>query len=538
MRAQSACVTLLRPLALFVAATVAPSLTYAASEAEAKALLDSKCMSCHLPVEGKGLSRIDESRRTPEGWDMTIQRMVVAHGVQIAADERKTLVKYLADTHGLAPEEVQDRRYLLERDFTLIETPDDQLVHDTCGRCHSYGRIALQRRTEDDWRKLAHFHVGQYPVIEIQASGRDREWWKIASEQVPPLLGKLYPVNSESWSKWQAHKAASAAGSWRIVGHRPGWGAYEGTATVKANGEADHYTIDMQLNYADGRKETAKGDAVVYTGYEWRASVQQGNEKVRQVFTLSPDGQTLSGRWHQDGVDSLGGRFEAVRNGEGSTPRLLAVEPSYIRAGTVQRISLYGSNLSGDVDLGPDLEVLKVVERSSDKVVVDVRAASDASDGVRPASVGKTRLDQGLAYYQKLDFLEVEPGYAMANIGGNGGSRPKIPVQFESVGYAFGPDGKQGTEDDIRLGVFPATWSVDNLSEYAAQQRDIEFAGTLQPDGLFIPGDAGPNPKRKFGTNNAGELKVTAVVDDAGRRVEASKPLVVTVQRWNDPHIR
>jgi quinohemoprotein amine dehydrogenase len=60
----------------------------------------------------------------------------------------------------------------------------------------------------------------------------------------------------------------------------------------------------------------------------------------------------------------------------------------------------------------------------------------------------------------------------------------------------------------------------------------------MDPDGLFWPADAGPNPVRKFGTNNAGELKATATVQDGPRVLSSSVPLYVTVQRWNDPPIR
>ena len=536
MRAQSACAIPMRPLLLVMAVSAVPTLVHADTDA-AKALLTSKCMTCHLPAEGKSLTRIDESRRTPEGWDMTIVRMMQAHGLEVTADERKTLVKYLADNHGLAPEETANHRYLLERDFTRIETPNDQLVADTCARCHSYGRIALQRRTEDDWRKLVHYHVGQYPVIEIQQGGRDRDWWEIASGEVPKRLGKLYGYDTEAWRKWMQHKATDASGEWRVVGHRPGWGAYEGVATITGTGD-DNYTVKLKLNYANGKQETAEGQAVLYTGYEWRATLKQGDMEVRQVFTLSADGQTLSGRWHQVGIDSIGGRMQAVRDGKNAPAQLLAVEPSHIKAGATQRVELYGSNLSGDVNLGSGIEVLKVIESTPGKVVVEARAAADAEVGARTVSIGKSQLEKGLALYQKVDFIAIEPDQAMARVGGNGGPLPKIPVQFESVGYANGADGKPGTEDDIRLGYFPATWSVANLNDYAAELRDDEFSGTLQADGLFIPGDAGPNPKRKYGTNNAGELKVTAVVNDAGRNVEASKSLVVTVQRWNDPSIR
>ncbi|RIZ43674.1 quinohemoprotein amine dehydrogenase subunit alpha [Pseudomonas aeruginosa] len=537
MSMRNASPSALRSLAVAVALACSSMAVNAAPDSNAKALLDSKCQACHMPGEDGALNRIDQSRRTPEGWDMTIGRMVAAHGVRLTSEERQTLVKYLADTHGLAPEEVADRRYLLERDFALVETPDDKKLAETCARCHSYGRIALQRRTEEDWRKLAHFHVGQFPTIEIQASGRDRNWWDIASQEMPKTLSRLYPYQSEAWSQWLAHKKADVAGAWRVVGHRPGWGAYEGTASIEKDG-ADRYRLNMQLNYANGKQESAQGQAIVYTGYEWRATVKQGDDEIVQVFTLSADGQTLEGRWHKVGVDSMGGELRAVRNGAGSPGQVLMVEPSYVKAGTTQRISLYGSNLSGSVDLGSDLQVVKVLEQSPEKVVVEVRAGAGVADGMRAVSVGKARLEQGLALYKQVDFLKIEPRHAMANVGGNGGVRPKIPVQFESVAYAYGPDGKKGTDDDLRLGYMPATWSVANLNANAEMMRDVEFAGTLQDNGLFIPGDAGPNPKRKYGTNNAGELKVTAVVSDEGRQVKASKPLIVTVQRWNDPPIR
>lgn len=537
MRMRSAYPFPLRTLAFSVALAMSPLAVHADSTPDPKALLNGKCMACHLPLEEQGMNRIDQSRRTPEGWDMTIGRMIVAHGVRVTPEERQALVKYLADTHGLAPEETAGRRYLLERDYALVETPDDQLVAATCARCHSYGRIALQRRTEDDWRKLAHFHVGQFPTIEIQASGRDRNWWEIASQQMPKALGKLYPYQSEAWNKWLQHEKADVAGSWRIAGHRPGWGAYEGDATIEADGN-DHYRLKMQLTYANGKQESAEGKAILYTGYEWRASVRQGGEDVVQVFTLSEDGQTLAGRWHKEGVDSIGGRLQAVRSGKGATARLLMAEPSYIRSGATQRITLYGSNLSGDADLGSGVEVSKVLEQSPGKLVVEARAADGAAARAQTIRVGDASLENGLAVYQKVDYLQIEPEQAMANVGGNGGVRPKIPVQLETVGYSVGPDGRKGTADDIRLGYMPANWSVSNLNAYAEKMQDDRFAGTLQPDGLFIPGDAGPNPERKFGTNNAGELKVTAVVDDAGQQVKASKKLVVTVQRWNDPPIR
>jgi len=48
---------------------------------------------------------------------------------------------------------------------------------------------------------------------------------------------------------------------------------------------------------------------------------------------------------------------------------------------------------------------------------------------------------------------------------------------------------------------------------------------------------AGPNPARKYGTNNVGDLKVIATYRDAERILTAEAHLIATVQRWNNPPI-
>jgi len=165
-------------------------------------------------------------------------------------------------------------------------------------------------------------------------------------------------------------------------------------------------------------------------------------------------------------------------------------------------------------------------------------AASGASVGLRDISVGSAKAANGLAVYDKVESVRVEPGEAIARVGGGGGPLPPVPAQFEAVAYLNGPDGEAGTDDDQRIGVMPATWSVDNFNEVAAEMKDTEYAGKITAGGLFEPAAAGLNPARPFSTNNAGDLAVKAVVDDEGRAVEGSGHLVVTVQRWNDPPIR
>jgi quinohemoprotein amine dehydrogenase len=523
---------------LLAAGLMSPMISGAALAAPAaEALVNTKCASCHAATGGGKWDRISESRRTPEGWDMTVARMTYAHGVKLAGDERGAIVKYLADTYGLAPEETAAHRYIVDRTPSVVEHPENKLIGDTCARCHSYGRTAVQRRTEADWRKLVHFHVGQFPAIEIQAGGRDRNWFEIADGEVSAQLGKQYGFESAAWTKWKAQKPADASGRWRVVGQRPGVGAYEGSASIERSGD-DRYAVSMTLRYDNGTVETAKGSAIVYTGHEWRATVRQGDREINHVMTLAAGGSELSGRWFEANNDSIGASMRAVRADKGATAAVLSVQPSMVRAGTRSRLAINGVGLDGEVSLGSGVKVLGVVERSADRVVLEIEAAQDAASGPREVKVGAARSADALKLYRQIDYVTITPEHPMARVGGGGGSMPKVPAQLEAIAFTAGADGKPGTADDLQLGAVPASWSLDNLNKVAAEMKDTKYAGRIEPSGLFVPNVAGPNPERKYKTNNAGELKVTASVKDGTRTVKASVPLIVTVQRFNDPPIR
>lgn len=518
-----------------LAAQLAVAGAYAAAPA-AEALVNTKCASCHT-AKGEGKwDRISEGRRTPEGWDMTVARMGFAHGVKMSREERATIVKYLSDAYGLSPDESAAHRYIVDRTPSVVEHPENKLIGDTCARCHSYGRIAVQRRTEADWRKLVHFHVGQFPAIEIQAGGRDRNWFEIANGEAAVELGKTYGFESESWTKWKAQKPADASGSWRLVGHKPGAGAYEGTAMVQRTGD-DAYAVTMVLRFENGQSETLKGSAILYTGHEWRATLKGGERTINQIMTLADGGRSLSGRWFEEGYDAIGGTLRAVRT-DGATPAVLSVQPAALKAGIRSRLVINGVGLDGDVSLGGGVKVLSVAERSADRVVVDVESAKDAVSGPREVKVGSARSGDALKVFQRIDYVKITPDHPMARVGGNGGAMNKVPAQLEALAYTVGADGKKGTADDVALGAMPAAWSFDNLNKVAAEMKDAKFAGRIDQNGLFMTNDAGPNPERKYKTNNAGELKVTAVVKDGTRTVKATAPLIVTVQRFNDPPIR
>ncbi|HZP41846.1 MAG TPA: quinohemoprotein amine dehydrogenase subunit alpha [Candidatus Binatia bacterium] len=505
-----------------------------ARAAEGEQLLREKCAGCHEAGDGKTLSRIDDGRRTPEGWDMTVVRMTLLHGVQTTPAERAALVKHLADTRGLAPEEARPHRAVLERRPALLETADDEDVGTLCGKCHSLARTALQRRTADDWRRLVHFHLAQWPTLEYLGGIRDKDWWAIASTRLPDRLGQLYPRDAEAWQRWRGHAAPDLAGTWRVAGHRPGAGDYAGTMKVTAKG-GDRYDVALDLATPDGTRTQSRGEAVVYTGYEWRAELAGDAGTVRQVMALDDDGNGLTGRGFPVDNDALGTDLRAVRVRDGGHA-ILAVVPRYVRAGRDATVAIHGTGLAGAPDFGPGVAVVRTVAASPDTVRVVVRAGADAPDGPRDVAVGETRAPGAFTVFRRVDAVRVEPAFAIARVGGNG-KTPALPAQLEAVGYLNGADGKPGTADDVRIGPMRAQWSVTNFNAAAAEARDAAFAGRIDANGLFHPSGAGPNPQRKFRTNNAGDLAVHAVVDDAGRKLAADGHLIVTVQRWNDPPI-
>src|SRR6185369_13301626 len=70
-------------------------------------LVKQKCGTCHRPDEKGRLSRISYRRTTPEGWEQTIKRMITLNNLAMEPAEARDVLRYLADRHGLAPEEAK-----------------------------------------------------------------------------------------------------------------------------------------------------------------------------------------------------------------------------------------------------------------------------------------------------------------------------------------------------------------------------------------------------------------------------------------------
>ena len=491
-----------------------------------------RCVGCHTRDDHGQLSRMSGQRKTPEGWHMTLTRMQHNNGVVLSDREKDAVVKYLADTQGLAPSEAAAFRYVLERrnntieKYNAINRPDPEGLARWCTTCHSYARMALQRRTDEEWRLLLYLHVAQFPAVEYHPQARTLSWWDEVVPSVPGTLARLFPLSDAAWTEWRARPSPDLSGTWRVVGHVPGVGLYTGTRTTKLNA-ADSYETTTTLEYADGKKETHEGTGVVYTGYEWRGRTSARRENVREVFAVSADGREIRGRWFVDRHSEQGAEFLAVKV-EPGVQRVLAVDPVGIKAGAMSRITIYGVGLVGTPDLGPKLRA-RAVSSAPDRIVLDVVADKSAAIGVRPVKVGTAASDRTIAVYTAVDHLAVEPAYAFSRLGEGGGKVPYVGAQFDAIAYAVAPATAGGKAEAFPVGIVPAAWRLEPHTALAKEWNDQLYAGRMTSTGQFVPAQSGINPARTVGTpNNTGDLdvKATAVID--GRTLEGSAHLVVS----------
>jgi quinohemoprotein amine dehydrogenase len=498
-------------------------------------LLQTNCGGCHQSSTPGQYARISDIRKTPEGWLMTIVRMQHSHGLHLAEEDRDLLVRYLADTQGLAPPEAAPGRFALEQRPNVQDLPlpsDVQVnLQEMCARCHSSARIRLQRRDAAEWLKLVNWHVAQFPTLEYQDKARDRMWWQVATTVVPNELGKLFPLQSQAWDDWHKKPAADLSGIWRVRGHEPGRGNYWGTAELKRTA-ADEYRAVYTFDNEVGEHLAGESVAILYTGYEWRGSGRLGNQATREVFALSGDSQTLSGRWFVSGHSEVGGDWVATRGTQ--TPRIVAVSPMAARIGSTSRVTIFGDHLTGRVIFGAGIQV-KVISRTPNVVLADVTATNAAKTGYVPISVSGASADDLFAVYNRVDRLDVTPHFGIARLGG--GKLDPVIAQFEAAAYLDLP-GAEGSTRPVRLGNLRVSWSTEPYNDAARVAQDVKYAGTIDDTGKFLPAPAGLNAERKFSGNNTGDLSVVAtLVNNSDKPVVGKAHLIVTVPRWNTPPI-
>jgi len=533
-------------------------------------LVISKCGACHTRDAKGNMLRISWERATPEGWEEAIKRMVRLRGVSLTPDEARSILKYLATDHGLAPEEAKPIMYYAEhriQDETNI--PNDN-VRGACANCHALARPLSWRRSPQDWRYLANLHIALYPQADeafrlgINAGGFDEERHHLDANAPLPVdealsyLGKTAPLETPEWAAWRARmRTPKLTGRWLVSAYVPGRGKFYGDMEVEAvaGSDAEFTTRAKLTSIKDGSTISRTGHSLVYAGYAWRgrskgtppanAAPNDLGSDTREVMWVSPDQSSAEGRWFWGEYQEFG--FDVKMQRASADPTLIGADRSLLKTGTQgTRVRLLAESLpaqiaSADLDFGSGVTVKRIVSHTPTEIVAEVDVAADAVPGKRDIAFRRSVLQSAIAVYDRIDYVKVTPDSALAHLGSE--KHPKGFQQFEAVAYQRGADGKAHTADDVELGPIDASWSLEEFYSVYGDD-DKEFVGSLSNTGLFTPASDGPNPQRKFSRNNYGDVWVVATAknenDKDGKPLVGKSYLVVTVPtyiKWDQPEV-
>src|SRR2546422_2720223 len=511
-------------------------------------LVRARCGSCHKSDDKGRMSRISYRRATPENWERTIKRMVTLNKVNLNPADARTILKYLSDHHGLAPEEERPIAFEAERRMIEYTYDKDKDTSDTCSSCHTMARALSERRTKEEWELLVAMHRGYYPLVDNQPMNNGQGFRRTRAVQTEPgpdgrppdnrhpmekaieHLTKALPLTTPDWSTWSAAmQTPKLAGRWAFTGTAAGKGAVYGTVAITADSSAaDAFSTETRYTVArTGETVTRTGKALVYTGYQWRGrgAAPGATEPWREVLFIERDWKTMWGRWYTGSYDETGIDVTLVRLT--SEPVIFDSSVSAVKTPSAKTaVKIFGANLPTTVKaegiaFGQGVTVARIVSARPDELAIDVDVAANAPIGPRDVSIAGTVKPSALVVYDKIDGIKVLPQAGMARVGGN--VFPKQLQQFEAVGMNNGPDGKPDTPDDVNLGLVNVKWSVE---EYTATfgDDDLQFVGTLDQNGLFTPNVDGPNPKRSGNRNNVGDVWVVAEFVDNDPSTSSGSP--------------
>jgi quinohemoprotein amine dehydrogenase len=265
----------------------------------------------------------------------------------------------------------------------------------------------------------------------------------------------------------------------------------------------DYTTRTTLTSITDGSVLLRTGRGMLYGDYAWRGrssgDPSAGEEpadpltEAREVMSFSAATSSAEGRWFWGQYQEFG--FDVHWRRDSAGPALLALNRSALKAGSQgNRVRFVGYNFPAqgnatDLDLGPGVAIRAIVSRTTRELVAEVDVASDAPLGKRSVVVHGSMLPDALAIYDRVDYVKVSPDSAVASFSDS--SHPKGYLQFESIGYQRGPDGKIHTADDLELGAIDVTWSLEVF--HAREGSTAERVGTLTATGLFIPASESPN---------------------------------------------
>ena len=330
-------------------------------------LVRSRCGGCHRSDDQKRMSRISYRRATPENWEKTIKRMVTLDHATLDPADARAILKYLADNHGLAPDEERPIAYEAERRMIEYAYTADKNTADTCSSCHSMARVLSERRTKEEWELLVAMHRGYYPLVDNQPMNSGQGFRRTRPTQTEPdadgrppdnrhpmdkaleHLTKTLPLTTPAWSAWSAAmQPPKLAGQWTLVGTAPGKGPIFGQVTVAPDGSgADAFTTEVRYTVArSGEVVSRTSKGLVYTGYQWRGrgAAAGSDAPWREVMFVERGWNEMWGRWFTGAYDETGIDVRLTR--QSGAPIVIGTSAASLRTGTsTPALKIFGAHL-------------------------------------------------------------------------------------------------------------------------------------------------------------------------------------------------
>jgi len=479
-----------------------------------------KCADCHAPTADGRISRVEDLRTTPEEWAVIVDRMRRLHGMTLKKEEMDGLLKELAATQLLTPDEQAKVSYLsLWHNSQQMELPsgkDEEKLYATCVRCHTAGKIFSYRMTPDAWASLRDFHLFIVPTVVFQM--REMRWVTEADAMLA-YLAKALPYG-KAWSA----PATKLDGVWGVFGHEPGRGSYRGEVRIADAGNAE-YKLTGSLAYGDGSSETFAGEGTLYGGYALRTRTKNNGFAVNGAYIVS--GDEVRGESHFPAPDFRTSSAKWLRGGGGA--KVARVLPAFLLKGETTTLTVEGVDLPeskvADVKFdGGAVKVLGVKRLSPSalelQVVSNAATLGEAKLSVQGIDAGTIRLAP------QIDHIAVTPAMGRARLSG-GTHYPAEGVQFEAIAYAKTGSGKTATT--VALGPVAANFRLAE-EKTRPDDDDLRWLGAIKPNGTYLPmGDYGPNPARNYSGENSGLVKVIAQYKRGAQTFRADAQLAVTM---------
>lgn len=505
-----------------------------------KSMVRQKCAACHKPDPQGRLEVIEETRKTMEEWKVVVDRMIRLNSAPLNDEDFYPVIKELSRDLCLTPTESRDVAYInSDENSQYREIPKNDLevrIFTACVRCHTYGKIKSHRNTQSQWDEVRNLHLGYYPTTVPQM--REMNWFK-ESKELNEHLSKLLPFETPEYRDWlKNRKNQDVSGSWTIAGYQPGMGYYQGSYTLTPNAAKgkDEYSIQKNVQYQNGFSISSLGTATLYSQYHLRYELAPTplTGRVEGVFDLDADTGEFSGKWWTVVQDTNAYGNESFYKADGPA-RIMAAFPQSLKknTGEPQTLTLVGVNLPSNpapADLSfsnAGIKALDIVQSGPSGLTLTVDVGQEASVGMADINL-KNLTYKGLKVFEKVDAIAVSPRIGRARVS-CGAAYPPHGVQFVARGISFGPDGKQGTADDLVLDPVNAQWS---LSEEKTREDDddMQYLDAPIANGLYTPVTTyAPIKTRKQHREGVGLIAVTASFENGSDKLTDKVRLAVTV---------